>query len=253
MPLKTLVAWLLQLTVNAIPGLLHQWRAARDLEESLETLPTFNPYRSPRYWLLRFFFFAFPTLLFWVIVPTVFRIAPPSLERDLRDVSLWGMAVAFGLLYTFCLNAPLSILSAGVLDSVKLDTFVIDTVSKAIVRNQKDNVNLFWGAVGKDLRLAANQTQQQNYQAGYQFLRDGWLHRFPAVSENQKLRKLKFEKELNGIRPRILRNDLDHKTVKLLQWLVEERVVSRKQLPSVLGAFGCHQCVQKYFSSPKSF
>ncbi|MEN8444042.1 MAG: hypothetical protein ABG776_03400 [Cyanobacteria bacterium J06555_13] len=88
--IETWLAWLPQLAVNAIPGTLHQWRTARELEEKLETIPIFNPYRSPRYWLLRIFFFVLPTLLFWLIVPTVFRIDPPSLDRNLRLLSVFA-------------------------------------------------------------------------------------------------------------------------------------------------------------------
>lgn len=245
---KTVLTWLPQLAVNAIPGALHQWQAARDLEESLETLPVFNPYRSPRYWLLRVFFFAAPTLLFWFVIPTVFQIDSPSLGRDWQDPFLIGLAIAFGILYTFFLNAPLSLVSLGVLDSVRIDEFVINPVRQSILSSQRKPTNEFWADVGRNLRSVAIAAKRQNYQTGYLHLRDGWSRLFSQTSaEKQKT----FTRKLKSIQPGPLRGDLDQKTLELLQELVRDRIISRTELPSILRAFGCEQSAQKYFPNAK--
>ncbi len=246
---KTLLAWLPQLAINAIPGALHQWQAARALENSLETLPVFNPYRSPRYWLLRVFFFAAPTLLFWFVIPTVFQINSPSLSRNWQDSFLIGLAIAFGILYTFFLNAPLSLVSIGVLDFIRLDAFIVNPIRQSIISNQKKATSEFWADVGRNLRSSAIATHRQNYQTGYFYLRDGWSRLFSQASPDQQKT---FTQKLKSVQPSPFRSDLDYKTLELLQELVRDRIISRTELPGILCAFGCEQSAKKYFPKAQS-
>lgn len=247
MQLQTFIAWLLQLVVTAIPGFLNQWSSAREIEESLERFPTFRPAKSPRYWCLRIFFFLLPTLLFWTLVPAVFRVDPFSPHRNLRSWELWGMAFAFGLFFQYLSKSPVGILSAGVLDIGLAYRAIVDSMLKAIIRNQKEETRLFWQAVGKNLAEAADRSNQQNYQTGRQCLHMMLISSYSSTEASQ----IKLTRRLKKIRPSALlrRANPLYETVGLLKWIVVERLVSRRELPTILEAFGCDQCVQQYFSS----
>jgi hypothetical protein len=198
---------------------------------------------------LRIFFFAAPTLLFWFVIPTVFRIDSPSLSRNWQDSFLIGLAIAFGILYTFFLNAPLSLVSIGVLDFVRLDAFVVNPIRQSIISNQKKATGEFWTDVGRNLRSSAIATHRQNYQTGYLYLRDGWNRLFSQTSlEKQET----FTQKLKAVQPGLFRGELDRKTLELLQGLVRDRIISRTELPGILCAFGCEQSAKKYFPKAQS-
>lgn len=245
MALQTIPAWLLQIGVTAIPGIIHQWLAARELEADLEHFPAFNPYRSPRYWTLRIFFFALPVILFWTLIPLIFRVEPPSAERSLWNWTLWGMAIALGLHFESVLSASLSIASAGVLDFGPLYEGVVKTFRKTMLKNEAGKTQVFWAEVAQDLDQSSAQTNQQNYRDGHRYLSDMLTIRQNAEEEDTRLGEI--SDRLKKVLPGTFRRDPRKETLSLLEWLVTEKLISRQQLPIVLSKFGCHQCIHRYF------
>ena len=258
MQLQTVLNWLPQIAVTSIPGFIHQWLAAGELVKSLRTYPFFNPSKSPTYWLYRLFVFSLTTFLFWVVVPLIFRIDSPSLQRNWKDWNLWGMALAVGFFLPYLLNAPFSILALGVFDIGPGYDKVVGIFRKAIVQSQQDYTQKFWEAVGEELRKVAAQTRQQNYIDGHRTLRNSLVSLLDSQSRStSKLPIPELESRLSDVIPqrlsRILpqgfRPDLSHEAIGLLHFLLAEGLISRKRLPQVLKAFGCYQCAQEYFSN----
>ena len=244
MQLQPLLIWLPQVVVTSIPGFIHQWITSRELEASLSHFPAFNPRKSPRYWTLRFFFFILPVILFWALIPLVFRIDPPSAERDLWSWTLWGMAIALGWRFKSILNASISIASAGVLDFGPFYQGVVETFRQTIVTNQEKVTEIFWAEVAKDLIEASDRTDQQNYRQGHQY-----LYAMMSSPDSDDDTQSELSLRLRAILPskRFRRNNPFEGTLLLLKWLTQEELISRYQLPAVLGSFGCHRCVQQYF------
>ncbi len=256
MQLQTIINWLPQVAVTTLPGFIHQWFAARELVESLRKFPLFNPRKSPTYWLYRLFTFSLATFLFWFVVPLIFRIDAPSLQRNWQDWNLWGMALAVGFSLPYLLNAPFSILALGVFDIGPGYDKIVPIFRDAIVKAQLDKTAELWAQVGKELRTVAAQTRQKNYIDGYKTLRDSLV--FLIDSQKQTVLESPLA-ELEGrlarpllqqfdkIWPQRFRPDESEATIQLLNWLLAQGLISRSRLPQVLKDFGCHQSVQQYF------
>lgn len=256
MQLQVLLDWLPQIAVTLIPGIIHQWLAARELEIDLAHFPIFNLRKSPRYWALRCFFFILPVVLFWALIPLIFRVDPPSAGRNLWNWTLWGMAIALGWRFTSILNASISIASAGVLDFGPFYQAIVGVFRQAIIKNQEDKTSLFWNDIAKDLVKASDKTGQQNYVQGQQCLYTMLSNAQKNSQRNDQSRQdpvqLELNRRLKKISPGNLlsRNNPHQETLLLLRWLTEERIVSRAQLPTVLNEFGCNESVRRYFPTP---
>ena len=110
------IAWLPQLLVTSVPGAINVWLSGGELQKEFQRkLPIFRPLQSPVWLCLQLVQFLVPAALFWWVVPAVFRIPPPSLTWQL-DFVLWSNAIAFGWGFVALINAPISILSAGMLE-----------------------------------------------------------------------------------------------------------------------------------------
>ncbi len=256
MQLQTIANWFPQVAVTTIPGFIHQWLAARELVKSLRNYPFFNPRKSPTYWLYKLFTFSLATFLFWVVVPLVFRIDPPSVQRNWQDWNLWGMALAVGFSLPYLLNAPFSILALGVFDIGPGYDKIVPIFRDAIIKAQLDKTAELWAEVGKEMRTVAAQTRQQNYIDGHKSLRDSLVFLINSQKQTVSTSPLaELEARLDAILPqrfdKILpqrfRPDLSEATIQLLDWLLAQGLISRSRLPQVLKAFGCSQCAHKYF------
>ena len=253
MPLQTILGWLPQIAIAALAGFIHQWLATRELTKSLRRFPFFNPGKSLTYWIYKLFAFFLAAFVFWFVVPTIFRIAPPSIQRNWKDANLWGMALAVGFYFRHFLDAPISIVALGVFDIGpgyhKLVSIFHDTIVKALQDNNQD----FWQEVGQELRAVAAKTGQQNYTNGYQFLSDSLRSEMRIRKGTIQLQTL--ERRLDAILPQrfvkiqppSFRADLSETTIELLDWLLDEGLISRSRLPKTLRAFGCDRCIQQYF------
>lgn len=252
MQLQTLLSWLPQVGVTTIPGFIHQWLAARELEKSIG-FSIISPYKSWRYWVLRAFFFALPIVLFWLVVPLVFRVEPPTLQRNLKDWVLWGMAIGLGFFLPYFLKAPISILAIGSSDAGPTYKIVVDIFSKTIRAHHQRQTDDFWALVGDDLRSASDRTKQQNYRDGHAHLFDRLIIPINATNRLSTLEEAwqtELRERLEAIVPkRSSRSEPSHKTVQLLKWLTQSEKVTRRELPSILYSFGCDQCAQQYFSN----
>jgi hypothetical protein len=232
-----------------IPGFIHQWLAARELEKSIG-FSISSPYKSVRYWLLRAFFWAVPIILFWLVVPLVFRIEPFSPQRSLKDWGLWGIAIALGFSFPYFLNAPFSLLAIGQSDVGPPYKIIVDLLSITIRENYRRETDDFWAAVGDALRAAAAQTNKQNYRDGHAHLIDRLVAPASALNQatNSEALQIEIKKRLEAIAPRrFFQADISHEVVQLFKWLTDTKKLTRRELPAVLTTFGCYQCAQRYF------
>jgi hypothetical protein len=254
--LQTILDWLPQVAVTAIPGFINQLLAARELVKSLHKYPLFTPRKSPTYWLYRLFIFSIVTFLFWVVIPLISPIDPPSPQRDWHDLDLLGWTLAFSFFFPYFLNAPISLLSFVVFDIgptyKKISSFFRDTIIQGQFRKTQD----FWADLGRELRFVAAQTNRQNYVDGHQFLRDSLVSTLnaqkfktsesPTVDLESRLAKI-LPKRFDRLRLPSFRPDLSIETIQLLEQLLDEGLIPRSRLPEVLNAIGCYQCAQRYF------
>ena len=255
MQLQTAIDWLPQLAIAAFAGFIHQWLATRELIKSLRRFPFFSKNRSSAYWAYRLFSFLLAAFVFWAIIPTVFRIDPPSAQRNWKDLNLWGMALAVGFYFRHFLDAPISLVALGVFDIGPGYHKLMGIFRDTIVTAQRDNTQDLWADVGKKLREADKQTKQKNYISGHQFLRDSLIPNRGKNNEIPNVRAADLKRRLDAILPRrsnqtpppSFRTDLSDTTIELLNWLLDEGLISCDRLPQTLEAFGCHQCAQKYF------
>lgn len=253
---QTILSWLPQVAVTTLPGFIHQHFAARELVESLQRFPLFNPRKSPTYWVYKLFTFLLATFLFWFIVPLIFRIDAPSLQRNWKDLNLWGMALAVGFSLPYLLNAPFSILALGVFDIGPGYDKIVPIFRDTIIKAQLDRTAELWAEVGKELRTVAVQTRGQNYTDGYKALRDSLVFlidsqkqtvsKSPLAELEARLDKI-LPQRFDEILPRRFRLDQSEATIQMLDWLLAQGLISRSRLPQVLKDFSCHLSVQQYF------
>ena len=251
MQLQTSFAWLLQAGVTSIPGFIYQWLAARELEEKIG-FSIVSVYKSWRYWALRLLFFALPVVMFWLVVPLLFRVEPVSLQRSLKDWTLWGLAIGFGFFFPYFLKAPISILAVGSTDAAPVYETVVGLFSKTIRRNYQHETGRFWALLGEDLRLLAARTNQRNYRNGRAHLFDRLvipLDTSSQLHESEVAWQSGLKQRLDAINPEQCSDveELSHETIQLLKWLIHENKITRRDLLPILRSFGCDLCIQRYF------
>lgn len=255
MQLQILQAWLPQIIVAALPGFIHQWIAAQELTKSLRRFPLFNPRKSPTYWFYRLFAFAITAFSFWFVVPLIFRVDPPSIQRNLKDWNLWGMALAVGFYFRHFLDAPISIVALGVFDIGPGYHKLVSAFRGTIIEAQLGKTENFWQQVDKELKTVSTQKRQQNYKEGYKFLRSVVSFTHSQKQAESKLTVAELERRLDKILPQSLDKlgspsfptGLSDETIELLKWLLSEGLISRNLLPQALRALGCYRCTQNYF------
>ena len=96
-----------------------------------------------------------PAVLFWYVAPEVFRIDPFTPNRSI-DVGLVGTAIAFGWGFVALLNAPISILSAGMLDIGPIYNVFVDQVYEKIFNDQKPKMRKFWRELEDELKQTSH-------------------------------------------------------------------------------------------------
>lgn len=264
MQLQTALDWLPQIVIAAFAGFIHQWLATQELTKSLRRFPFFSKRESTTYWLYKFFSFLLAAFVFWAVIPLVFRIDAPSAQRNWKDLNLWGMALAVGFYFRHFLDAPISLVALGVFDIGPGYHKLMASFRATIATAQQDRTQDLWTDVGKELRETAMRTNQRNYTNGHSFLRDSltttWI-----TTEASSFRAASLENRLNAILPQRSGEPqpsesqtsesqesnesvrLTDTTIDLLNWLLDEGLISRDRLPKALKAFGCHQSANKYF------
>lgn len=255
MQLQTAIDWLPQIAIAAFAGFIHQWLATRELTQSLRRFPFFHKNKSSAYWTYKLFSFFLAAFVFWAVIPTIFRIDAPSVQRDWKDPNLWGMALAVGFYFRHFLDAPISLVALGVFDIGPGYHKLMGIFRDTIITAQQDKTQNLWETIGRDLREAAAQTKQKNYTNGHQFLRDSLIPARSTKNGISKVRAADLKGRLDAILPRrsdkvlpaSFRTDLSDTTIELLNWLLDESLISCDRLPQVLEAFGCYQCAQTYF------
>lgn len=154
------VDWLPQFAIAALPGIINVWLSSVEQRRALQKYPLFQPWKSPRLWWLRAIQFLLPVALFWWVAPAIFQIPAPCLPDppipetcQIRpvDVSLVGNAIAFGWGFVALLNAPIDILSAGMLPISSVYNFFVEQVCEKIYKDQNNKMIDLWQQVENEL------------------------------------------------------------------------------------------------------
>jgi hypothetical protein len=239
--LQTLSDWWLQWAIATLPGLINVVLAAKELERRCQKFPLFRPLQSSGFRALIAIQFAIPVAVFWWVAPTVFRLDPPSLDRSACELFLWAMALGFG--FVPLMNAPISILSCGMVDIKPIYETLLAQAYEAIKRKQIDQTIRFW----QELEQELVETPDFDVTRGLNYLK----HYF----------RLNNEPTLDGENLDPQRRELDHqikvidramrkagKISAIAQLLQTDGAIARYSLPSCLAAFGCRQnFMKKYF------
>lgn len=240
-------AWLPQLVVASIPGVVNLWLSGIEETKAFrQKLPIFRPLSSPYWWLLQFVLFLVPSALFWWLAPAFFCIPQPSPERKL-DFTLWANAIAFGWGFVALINAPISILSAGMLEPGTLYTRIVRTLYEAIDSQEKPKMRRFRRELVAELAQTPHFSDRgfddlaECLGISYDLLSSSPL---PADSRTETL-----VRKINQIKSQPTQAQKAEEIVKLLR---TEEVLTLHDWPELIRAFGGSESfIQRYFKIRK--
>jgi hypothetical protein len=242
--MQQVIVWLPQLVVTSIPGLVNVWLSGGEQrKEFQQKLPIFKPSRSPIWWLLQLVHFWVPALLFWWVAPTIFRIPPPTLTRAL-NFELWANALAFGWGFVALLNAPISILSAGMLEPGTMYTKLVKNLYEAIDNNEQPKMRRFRRELEVELAQTPNFSEKgfndlsECLKIPYNFLSEG--ESTLAADKAALVRKIRAIQD-----PQKTQAQKAEEIVKLLR---TAEVLATQDWPELIRAFGGRETfIRRYF------
>ncbi|MEM9153062.1 MAG: hypothetical protein AAGB19_21780 [Cyanobacteria bacterium P01_F01_bin.3] len=243
--MQQLIAWLPQLVVTALPGFINVWISKSEWERRFRRFPIFQPFKSPRLWRLMTVEFLLPSVLFGWVSPLMFRIDPPALDRPI-DVGLLGTAIAFGWGFVALLNAPISILSAGMLDIGPIYNVFVDQVYEKIASNQEPKMRRFWRELEAELQQTPNFLDR-----GFKDLADCLGITPTMLDESSTDLDTQTEAIIRKIQRLRKYRRQDKKAEDIVQLLQTQQSLKPQDWPELIRAFGGRETfIQRYF--PKS-
>lgn len=244
------IAWLPQLLVTSVPGVINVWLSGGEQrKEFQQKLPIFRPSKSPAWWFLQLVQFLVPAALFWWAAPAAFRIPPPAVTRPL-DFVMWANAIAFGWGFVALINAPISILSAGMLEPGTIYARLVRNLYETIDNREKPKMRRF----RRELIVELEKTPHFSNK-GFDDLAECLGVSFDLLS-NQSLpldsRTESIVRKVNAIKAQPTQAQKATEIVKLLR---TEEVLTVHDWPELIRAFGGRDVfIQRYFKvrpSPK--
>jgi hypothetical protein len=239
--LQNLSAWWLQWVIATLPGLINVVLAAKELERRCQKFPLFRPWQSSGFQSLIAIQFVIPVAVFWWIAPTVFRLEPPSPDRSASALFLWALALGFG--FVPLMNAPISILSCGMVDIKPIYETLLAQAYEAIKRKQIDQTISFW----QELEQELVKTPDFDVNRGLNYLKHYFrLNNEPTLDgENLDPQKSELDRQIKAIDQAMRKAG---KVSAIAQLLQTDGAIARYSLPNCLRAFGCRQdFIKKYF------
>jgi hypothetical protein len=246
------LGWLPQLLVTAIPGLVNVWLSSSEQRKDFQRrFPIFRPQKSFNWWLLQLLQFLVPAVLFWWVVPQAFRIEPPTIDRKL-DILLIGNAFAFGWGFVALINAPISVLSAGMLETGTIYSKAVNGFISSIVAEQKPRMRRF----RSDLEAELANTPHFNNK-GFNDLCECVGISYTCLSQSEADLKAELQanqitlvRKIKAIKEKSIQAEKSEEIVKLLR---TEEVLSIQDWPELIRAFGGRDAFINQHFKPRSF
>ncbi len=237
------IAWLPQLLVTSVPGVINVWLSGGELQKEFQRkLPIFRPLQSPVWWFLQLVQFLVPAALFWWVVPSIFRIPPPSPTRHL-DFVLWMNAIAFGWGFTALINAPSSILSAGMLEPGTIYDKLVGNLYEVIDNHEKPKMRRFRRELTMELEKTPGFSNR-----GFDDLAECLGVSFDLLSSQDSPIDIRTEtivRKINAIKGQPTQAAKAAEIVKLLR---TEEVLTVQDWPELIRAFGGREAfIRHYF------
>ena len=240
------LSWLPQLFVTAIPGLVNVWLSGIEQSKYFQQkFPIFKPARSLNWWFLQLLQFLVPAVLFWWAAPIAFRIEPPSIKREI-DLELVGNALAFGWGFVALINAPISILSAGMLETGTIYSRAVKSLREAIRAKEEPRMRSFRRALEIELETTTFSDK------GFNDLAECLKIPYTYLSQNEselKADQVIIVRKINAIKAKSTQAQKAEEIVKLLR---TEEVLTVQDWPELIRAFGGREAfIQRYFKIRK--
>ncbi len=241
--MQQLVPWLPQLLVTAVPGFVNVWLSGIEQNRYFQQkFPIFKPSKSSIWWFLQLLRFLVPAILFWWAAPIAFRIEPPSIKRTL-DITLWGNAFAFGWGFVALINAPISILSAGMLETGTIYTRAVKGLREAIAAQENPKMRRFRRKLEAELGSTPHFSDK-----GFNDLAECLGVPYTYLSESSselEASKAILVHKINAIKAQSTQPQKAEEIVKLLR--TEERLTAQ-DWPELIRAFGGREdFIQQHF------
>lgn len=234
------VEWISQLAIAGLPGVINVWLSNAEQTRRFQEFPIFQAWKSLRLWWVRAIQFLLPAVLFLWVAPLVFQIPSLCVSEaangcQLRPVTveLVGNAIAFGWGLVALLNAPISILSAGMLDVGPVYNVFVDQVYEKIYSDQKLRMISFWEELETEIAQTPNFSEQ-----GFKTLSEclgvpSFLLGDPDAESNDLINKIERIRD-----PQLSQSAKAKAIVKLLR---TEDVVYPQSWQKLVKAFGCRE------------
>ena len=185
-----------------------------------------------------------PAALFWWAAPAAFRIESPSVAREI-DFTLVGNAFAFGWGFVALINAPISILSAGMLETGTIYSKAVESFIGAIAAEEEPRMRSFRRALDNELATTPHFSSK-----GFNDLAECVGIRYTYLSQNEAELNAKQVVLVRKIKTMMTKATQAEKADEIVKLLRTEEVLSRRDWPELIRAFGGREAfIQRYFEA----